>query len=88
MQAAEPIILGDEDGRRSATVAIHNPYDGVTVGAVCYADTADAERACTLAQRAFARTRRLSSWERAAILNRVADKLTACSSTRRGTHCE
>ena len=81
MQQAEPIILGNEDGRRSTTVAIHNPYNGVTVGTVCHADAADAEKACLLAQSAFAKTRRLNSWERAAILNRVAEKLTVCSST-------
>ena len=75
MHTVEPILLGGEDGIRSKTVAIHNPYSGATVGEVCYADKVDAAAACALAQRAFTETKRLSSWERAAILNRVADKL-------------
>jgi acyl-CoA reductase-like NAD-dependent aldehyde dehydrogenase len=70
-----PFVLGNGEGVRSKTVAICNPYNGMTVGEVCYADSADADIACALAQRAFAETRRMSSWERAAILNRVADKL-------------
>jgi len=75
VHTVEPILLGGEDGIRSKTVAIHNPYSGATVGEVCYADKVDAAAACALAERAFTETKRLSSWERAAILNRVADKL-------------
>jgi len=78
---AEPILLGGEDRLRSKTVAINNPHNGSLIGEVCYADPEDADRACILAQRAFAETKRLSSWERAAVLNRVADKLVEHSDT-------
>jgi acyl-CoA reductase-like NAD-dependent aldehyde dehydrogenase len=81
VREAEPILLGSEDRTRSETVAINNPYDGSLVGEVCYADPEDADRACVLARRAFAETKKLSSWERAAILNRVADKLVEHSDT-------
>ncbi len=60
---------------RDETVAIHNPYDGSIVAEVCQADFADAERACGLAQSAFPETKKLSSWQRAAILHAVADRL-------------
>lgn len=56
MHTVEPILLGGEDGIRSKTVAIHNPYSGATVGEVCYADKVDAAAACALAQRAFTET--------------------------------
>jgi acyl-CoA reductase-like NAD-dependent aldehyde dehydrogenase len=69
------ILLGSEDALRSKTVTIHNPYDGSIVAEVGQADSADAERACVLAQQAFLATRQLSSWQRAAILHGVADKL-------------
>ncbi len=75
MSTVEPIVLGGEDGFREKTVTIRNPYNGTMVAEVCYADSADAEQACELARQAFADTRRLSSWQRAAILNRVADRL-------------
>jgi acyl-CoA reductase-like NAD-dependent aldehyde dehydrogenase len=75
LSEVEPIVLGSENGVRSKTVLIHNPYDGSIVAEICQAHPADAERACALAQRAFVKTRKLGSWERAAILNAVADKL-------------
>jgi acyl-CoA reductase-like NAD-dependent aldehyde dehydrogenase len=75
MGAVEPIVLGSEDAYRAQVVTIRNPYNGAPVAEVCYADTADAELACVLAEQAFAQTKGLSSWERAAILNRVADAL-------------
>ena len=75
MLEVQPIVLGSEDGHRSNTVSIHNPYDGSVLAKVCQADSADAERALVLAQEAFRATKQLSSWQRAAILNNVADKL-------------
>ncbi len=76
MREVEPFLLGSDHGLRPTTAAIHNPYDGSIVAEVCYADAADAERACLLVQEAFSETRLLSSWKRAAILNTVADKLS------------
>ena len=75
VRAVETIVLGSDDAYRPDVVAIRNPYNGTTIAEVCYADAADADRACTLAQQAFAETRRLSSWQRAAILSKVADAL-------------
>ena len=75
MPQVEPIVLGPDDAIRPQTVIIRNPYNGCTVAEVCQADAADAERACVLAQQAFLATRQLSSWQRAAILHAVADKL-------------
>ena len=75
MREVGRILLGSEDALRSKTVTIHNPYDGSIVAEVGQADSADAERACVLAQQAFLATRQLSSWQRAAILHGVADKL-------------
>ena len=77
MPELHPILLGNEDGIRSKTVTISNPYDGSFAAEVCQAGFADAERACVLAQQAFHVTKQLSSWQRAAILNSVADQLLA-----------
>ncbi len=77
MTKVEPILLGTEDGLSRETVTIHNPYDGSVVAEVSQASLDDAERACGLAKDAFHETRKLSSWQRAAVLNAVADKLVA-----------
>jgi acyl-CoA reductase-like NAD-dependent aldehyde dehydrogenase len=71
----ERILLGSENALRSKTVTIHNPYDGSIVAEVGQADSADADRAYVLAQQAFLATRQLSSWQRAAILHGVVDRL-------------
>ncbi len=75
VNAVEPIVLGGKDAIREKTVAIRNPHNGLTIAEVCYAEPADAEQACAMAQQAFADTRRLGSWQRAAILHRIADRL-------------
>ena len=75
LRKLEQILLGGEESLRSESVAIQNPYDGSLVAMVCQADAADAERACALAMAAFRETRQMSSWQRAAVLNGVADKL-------------
>lgn len=75
MAGIEPILLGMDDGLLRETVVVRNPYDGSIVAEVCQGDSADAERACELAQRAFGETRKLSSWQRSAVLNAVADRL-------------
>jgi len=79
--AAEPILLGGNAVRRDEIVPIHSPYNGEVAGEVCYATAADAEAACAAAVRAFAVTRKLASWERAAILTRIADALVAQTET-------
>jgi glyceraldehyde-3-phosphate dehydrogenase (NADP+) len=62
---------------RDETCVIRSPYNGDKVAEVCYADAADAETACAAAQQAFAVTRKLASWERSAILARIAEALSA-----------
>ena len=75
MPDVKPILLGGEEAIRPDTVTIRNPYDASVVAEVCQASAADAEQACVLAQQAFPATRQLSSWQRAAILNGIADRL-------------
>ncbi len=77
MSDVTPILLGNESGVRANRVFVFNPYDQRVIAEVCQADATDAEQACVLAQQAFAVTRHLSSWQRAGILNRVADQLVA-----------
>jgi len=77
LKSGKPFLLASRPEWRDECVAIHSPYDGAVVGNVCYANAADAEFACSAAARSFDTTRRLSSWERAAILNRIADSLVA-----------
>lgn len=54
-----------------------NPYNGEVVGTTSFATDQDLEDAITAAERAFEETRRLQSYERAAILERLADGLEA-----------
>ncbi|MBX5443761.1 aldehyde dehydrogenase family protein [Sphaerobacter sp.] len=54
-----------------------NPYNGEVVGTTSFATDQDLEDAITAAERAFDETRRLQSYERAAILERLADGLEA-----------
>ena len=76
MQQIEPILLGGQALSRPDVLDIRSPWDGSIAGKVCQADAADADRACVLAQEAFTETRRLSSWKRAEILRRIAERLT------------
>jgi len=48
-----------------------NPYNGEVVGTTSFATDQDLEDAITAAERAFDETRRLQSYERAAILERL-----------------
>ena len=61
------------------TVVVRSPYDGSIVGEVRYANAEQAEAACAVAARAFGVTRRMASWERSAVLTRIADALTVQS---------
>ncbi len=81
LAAAERFLLSGDSGFREQTVVIRSPFDGAGVAEVCYADQAAAERACAVAVEAFKQTRRLASYERAAILTRVAEKLVAQTQT-------
>ena len=75
-EVVEPILLAGRSEWRDETCVIRSPYNGDPVAEVCFADAADAEAACAAAQQAFTVTRKLASWERSAILGRIADALS------------
>jgi glyceraldehyde-3-phosphate dehydrogenase (NADP+) len=54
---------------------IHSPYDQAVVGKVHFATQAQVQEAIAAADRAFAVTRRLSSGERAAVLEKISQSL-------------
>ncbi|MDI3340798.1 MAG: aldehyde dehydrogenase family protein [Sphaerobacter sp.] len=56
---------------------VSNPYNGAVVGITSFATDQDLEDAITAAERAFQQTKQLQSYERAAILQRLADGLAA-----------
>ena len=64
---------------RSSThrVSIRNPYNGEVVGTTSLAGNDDLDDAITAAEHAFEETRHLQSYERADILDRMADGLAA-----------
>ena len=66
------VVLGAEHVTRGDTFSVRNPYDGSLVGTVHYAGPNEIERAIANAERAFAVTRKLTSWKREAILLAVA----------------
>ncbi len=72
-----PFLLAGESVERETRIAIANPYDGVLIGEIAQANSADADAACKAAVEAFPETRRLASWHRAAILNRIAERIVA-----------
>ena len=77
MLQTEPILLGGEPQTRPDVLDIRNPWDRSVAGRICQGNAEDAERACALARQAFAETRRLSSWQRAEILRKVAAHIIA-----------
>ena len=63
--------------RHGRDVVVTSPYDRSVVSVVCEANRNDVEVAIESAVRAFAITRRLPSYQRAAILRKITDGLTA-----------
>lgn len=72
-----PLLLAGEPEVRDTRVAISNPYNGELLGEVSQANAVDANLAAAAAESAFFETRKLSSWQRAGILNRVAEQILA-----------
>ncbi len=72
---ATPLLLAGTLRNVEATLEVRSPYDGHTVASVCQATSGDAQEALKAAHAAFAETRELPSWRRAAILNHVAECL-------------
>ncbi|MGD0647006.1 MAG: aldehyde dehydrogenase family protein [Acidobacteriaceae bacterium] len=75
----KPIMLAGRSEERAEIVILRNPYNGQAIEEVCYATANDAVVACAAAERAFAITKKLPSWERSAILARMADTITSGS---------
>jgi len=70
---AEHKLLINGSWRESSTVRdIRSPYDQSTVGKVHWAERGHVQEALRAADRAFAETRRLSSFERGQILDRIS----------------
>ena len=66
-------LVGGRTVLSGAATEVRSPYDGRLVAVVHRAGGQEIEEAITRAVQAFDETRRLPSWRRAEILNRVAD---------------
>ena len=66
------IVLGGEEVETGERVEVRSPYDGAPVAVVHRAGPGEIERAIAAATVAFETTRRLPSWRREQVLERVA----------------
>lgn len=57
------------------SIEVRSPYDGKLVGRAAAATKADYTKAITAAQKAFAHTRKLHSYQREAILHQIANEI-------------
>lgn len=67
------IVLADEEGETGETIEIRSPYDRTPVAIVHRAGPDEVERAIAAAVAAFDTTRRLPSWQREQVLERISD---------------
>jgi glyceraldehyde-3-phosphate dehydrogenase (NADP+) len=67
-----PFFLAGQWRKSAQPLEVRSPYDGQTVGTTYYAQAADLEEALQAAERAFAATRALPAYERAAALAHIA----------------
>lgn len=68
------------DGRQLHTgdaIEVHSPYDDALVAIVHRAGSAEIEKAIATADRIFAESRRIPSWRRAEILQKISDGIAA-----------
>jgi glyceraldehyde-3-phosphate dehydrogenase (NADP+) len=72
----KPFVGGKHAGGGN-TYEVRSPYDGELVAVVHRAGPAEIEAAIAGAARAFETTRKLPSWQRAEILDRIADGIEA-----------
>jgi len=72
---ATPLLIAGELRNNEATIEVRSPFDGHVVAAVCQATAEDAEEALRAAAHAFAETRALPAWRRAAILEHIAHRV-------------
>jgi acyl-CoA reductase-like NAD-dependent aldehyde dehydrogenase len=73
--AATPLIIAGNLRNSEATAEIRSPYDNHVVATVCQATGGDADEALRAAENAFAETRALPGWRRAAILEHIAGRI-------------
>jgi acyl-CoA reductase-like NAD-dependent aldehyde dehydrogenase len=70
------IVLGGEEIETGEVIEIRSPYDGAPVAVVHRAGRDEVERAIAGAVEAFEATRRLPSWQREQVLERVSAGIT------------
>ena len=75
MEKYYKFLVGGEWRKSEKTKKIKNPYNGKTVGIVYRAGLRDAEDAIKCSQEAFAKTKKMSSYNRAEILENIARKI-------------
>ena len=73
--AATPLLLAGNLRNSEATAEVCSPYDGHVIASVCQATGGDADEALRAAESAFAETKLLPSWRRAAILDHIATRI-------------
>ena len=73
--AATPLIIAGNLRNSEATAEVRSPFDNHVVAAVCQATAGDAAEALKAAENAFAETRSLPAWRRAAILEHIAHRI-------------
>ena len=73
--AATPLLLAGSLRNSEATADVLSPYDGHVIASVCQATGGDADEAIRAAENAFAETKSLPSWRRAAILDHIAARI-------------
>lgn len=70
-----PFYCAGEWRSSGERLSVRNPYNGEEVGSTFFASDQDLEDAIVAAQRAFQQTRKLQTFERAQILQKLADGL-------------
>jgi acyl-CoA reductase-like NAD-dependent aldehyde dehydrogenase len=73
--AATPLMIAGNLRNSEATAEVHSPYDNHVIASVCQATGGDADEALRAAEKAFAETKLLPSWRRAAILEHIAARI-------------
>jgi glyceraldehyde-3-phosphate dehydrogenase (NADP+) len=73
--AATPLIIAGNLRNSEATAEVRSPYDNHVIASVCQATGGDADEALRAAENAFAETKSLPSWRRAAILEHIAARI-------------
>ena len=73
--ADTPLIIAGNLRNSEATAEVRSPYDNHVIASVCQATGGDADEALRAAEHAFAETKSLPSWRRAAILEHIAARI-------------